>query len=185
MKNIVIVTGSPRKGGNTDLLAEAFREGAEQAGHKVTIFDAGKRDMKPCIACNKCYGLINGTPRPCAHDEAFNELAPLIEKADVMVFATPMYWSDFSAQIKLAIDHMYGMGGSNHKLEHVKEACLIADAMSPESAFGCLTATYRQIVTGLGWKDAGVVIAGGLGGEPGSVRKTAALEKAKKLGASL
>jgi multimeric flavodoxin WrbA len=180
MKNIVIVTGSPRKGGNTDLLAAAFRDGAEQAGHTVTIFDAGKRDMKPCIACNQCY-----KGKPCAHDEAFNELAPLIEAADVMVFATPLYFSDFSAQIKLAIDHMYGMGGSNHKLGHVKESCLIADAMSPESAFGCLTATWRQIIGGLGWKDAGVVLAGGMGAEPGSVKETDALGKAKKLGASL
>jgi multimeric flavodoxin WrbA len=180
MKNIVIISGSPRKGGNTDTLVQAFREGAESKGHKVDVFDAGKKDLKPCIACNKCY-----QPKPCAHEAGFNPLAALIEKADVLVFATPMYFSDFSTQIKAAIDHMYGMGGSNHKLEHVKEAVLIASAMSPESAFKPMQAVYSQVIGNLGWKDAGQVIAGSLGASEGSVKNTPAVEKAKKLGASL
>ena len=46
-KKILLVTGSPRAKGNTDLLAQAFQEGAEQAGHQVTVFDAGKRTSCP------------------------------------------------------------------------------------------------------------------------------------------
>jgi multimeric flavodoxin WrbA len=181
MKNILIISGSPRKGGNTDLLTAACKEGAESVGNKVTVFDAGSKALKPCLGCDQCYQTPD---KACAHDMVFNELAPLIEKADVVVFATPMYWSDFSAQIKMAIDHMYGMGGSNHKLEHCKEAALLVCAASPESQFGCITATYRQIIAGVNWKDAGVVIAAGVMA-PGDVKKTGVLDKARALGKKL
>jgi multimeric flavodoxin WrbA len=180
MKNIVVITGSPRKGGNTDLLAEAFREGAEGAGHKVDVFNAAEKLTKPCIACDQCYK--NGVP--CAHEPAFNELAALIEKGDVVVFATPLYFSDFSAQMKLAIDHLYGMGGSNHKLEHVKESVLIVDSMSPAASSKVLCAVYQQFTGHLGWKVAGQLIVGGML-EKGSAKKTGDLDKARKLGASL
>ena len=53
-KNILIVTGSPRVGGNSDILAEAFAKGAMEAGHSVKTFAAGRADIKPCKVCDAC-----------------------------------------------------------------------------------------------------------------------------------
>ena len=53
-KNVLILTGSPRIGGNTDRLAESFAKGAKEAGHNVKTFAAGRADIKPCKACNAC-----------------------------------------------------------------------------------------------------------------------------------
>ena len=104
MKNILILTGSPRVGGNSDLMADAFQKGAESAGHKVIRYEAGRNAILPCRACESCFS--NG--KACVWDDRFsNELAPLIEEADVIVLATPLYWFTFPAQLKAAIDKMY------------------------------------------------------------------------------
>ena len=87
MKNILILTGSPRVGGNSDLMADAFQKGAESAGHKVIRYEAGRNAILPCRACESCFS--NG--KACVWDDRFsNELAPLIEEADVIVLATPV-----------------------------------------------------------------------------------------------
>ena len=83
MKNILILTGSPRVGGNSDLMADAFQKGAESTGHKVIRYEAGRNAILPCRACESCFS--NG--KACVWDDRFsNELAPLIEEADVMVY---------------------------------------------------------------------------------------------------
>jgi multimeric flavodoxin WrbA len=175
MKNIVIITASPRAGGNTALLADAFKESAAGAGHQVTIFDAAAKNVGPCMACGECYK----TGKACAHDAAFNELAPLIENADALVFATPLYFGTVSAQMKAAIDHLYALL-STGKLKHVREAALLAAGASPESAFSVLQTTYKHIVEGQNWSDMGAVLAGGAAA-PGDVKKTGALDKAREL----
>jgi multimeric flavodoxin WrbA len=159
-------------------MAEALAEGVKEAGNTAVIWNAGQKKLTPCIACNNCYKKPG---KACYNDDTFNELAALIEKGDAVVFATPLYFSTFSAQIKLAIDHMYSMGGSSHKLDHVKKAVLLASAMSPESAFKCLTDTYKQMIGGIGWQDAGIVIAPSIMNEA-ALKKSGALEKARAIG---
>ena len=96
MKNILVLTGSPRKGGNSDLMADAFIKGAIAKGHQVIKFETAKKVIGGCKACDKCWSL--GTA--CVFRDDFAELEPLIEKADVIVLATPLYWFNMSAQIK-------------------------------------------------------------------------------------
>ncbi|GEP64478.1 hypothetical protein CBE01nite_22460 [Clostridium beijerinckii] len=82
---------SGRVGGNSYLLSEAFIKGAIQSDHEVVKYEVGKKNIKGCIACDTCFS--KGTP--CSFDDDFNALAPKIEKADVIVFATPLYWYTF------------------------------------------------------------------------------------------
>jgi multimeric flavodoxin WrbA len=56
MKKIVVITGSSRKGGNSELMAGAFIEGAEQTGHSVFLFESGSKNLSSCIACDGCFG---------------------------------------------------------------------------------------------------------------------------------
>ena len=88
-KNILVLTGSPRKKGNSEAMADAFIRGALAAGHQAVKFQAGRKKIAGCMACDTCF--TKGTP--CSVRDDFAELEPLLEKADVLVFCTPVYWS--------------------------------------------------------------------------------------------
>ena len=94
-KRVFIVTGSPRAGGNSDQLAKAFAKGAQEAGHTVTTFDAGRSKIGPCRACDTCFS--KGVA--CSFDDDFNKLAPLLEQADAIALVSPLYWYDISGQL--------------------------------------------------------------------------------------
>lgn len=102
-KNILVLTGSFRRNGNSDLMAEAFIKGAQEAGHDVTKVETAHKSFSVCKACKQCYS--NG--KACPFDEAFSELAPHILDADVIVISTPLYWFTFPAQLKAALDKFY------------------------------------------------------------------------------
>lgn len=103
MSCIVLLTGSPRRGGNTMKMADAFEEAARSRGHEVKRYDTAMMKIGGCQACEKCYSA----GRPCVQDDSFNEMADAIEAADGVVFAAPTYWYSFPAQIKAAMDRMF------------------------------------------------------------------------------
>jgi len=153
-KRILVITGSPRKKGNSDILAETFIEGALQAGHTVDRFDAGRKKVKGCIACDKCF--TRGTA--CSVKDDFNEVAPLIAQADVLVLSSPLYYFSFSAQIKSVIDKLYSFNSSPEPLK-IKESVLLACGETSElSDFEGMTKTYEKIIEFLGWDDRGQLL---------------------------
>ncbi|MDE6189262.1 MAG: flavodoxin family protein, partial [Clostridia bacterium] len=99
-KKIVVITGSPRKRGNSFAMTNAFIKAAQDKGHTITRFDAAMQNVGGCRACETCFK----TGKACSFDDDFNIIAPEIEKADVVVFTTPVYWYSFPAQIKGVID---------------------------------------------------------------------------------
>lgn len=102
-KKIVVITGSPRKNGNSFAMTEAFIKAAEAKGHTVTRFDAADMTIGGCHACETCYK----TGKACSFDDDFNTIAPAALDADVIVFSTPVYWYSIPAQIKAVLDKMY------------------------------------------------------------------------------
>ena len=106
---ILVLTGSPRKNGNSSHLASRFIEGATEAGHSVTRFDAAQGEVHPCIACNSC-----GMDGPCIFEDDFRTVREHIIPADMVVFATPMYYFGISAQLKAVIDRFYAINGQIH-----------------------------------------------------------------------
>lgn len=102
-KKIVVITGSPRKNGNSIAMAEAFIKAAEEKGHSVTRFDAAQKKVEGCRACETCYK----TGKACSFDDDFNTIAPAILEADTVVFSMPVYWYSIPAQIKSVIDKMF------------------------------------------------------------------------------
>lgn len=98
-KNILVLAGSPRKGGNSDLLCEALMKGAQEAGHRTEKVYLQELDIHPCMACYGC----RGTGKCVQHDR----MADLLEKmvaADVLVLATPVYFYAMDGQMKTMID---------------------------------------------------------------------------------
>ena len=87
-KKIVVITGSPRKNGNSFAMTQAFIEAAEKKGHEVTRFDAAMKNVGGCRACETCFK----TGKACSFDDDFNTIAPAILAADAVVFTMPVYW---------------------------------------------------------------------------------------------
>lgn len=102
-KKIVVITGSPRKNGNSFAMTEAFITAAEEKGHTVTRFDAAMKNVGGCHACETCFK----TGKSCSFDDDFNTIAHAILEADVIVYSTPVYWYSIPAQIKGVMDRIY------------------------------------------------------------------------------
>ncbi len=102
---IVVITGSPRKGGNSFAMTEAFIKEAEQCGHTVRRFDAAFLKIGGCHACMTCYK----TGKACSFDDDFNTIAPAILEADAVVYTMPVYWYSIPAQIKGVIDRIFSL----------------------------------------------------------------------------
>lgn len=100
---IIVITGSPRKNGNTFAMVDAFIKSAEANGHEVVRFDVAMMKIGGCRACMTCYK----SGKACSFDDDFNIIAPHIMDADAVVFAMPVYWYSIPAQIKGVIDRMF------------------------------------------------------------------------------
>lgn len=175
---IVVLTGSPRKNGNSAYLAEQFIKGAQEEGHEVFRFDCAFQKVEGCMACNQC-----GMDGPCILNDDFEIVRPHIIAADMVVFATPMYYFGVSAQLKKVIDRFYAINGQI-KGYRKKAAFLMTYAnTSPKDAEPMLV-HYRTLVDYLGWEDAGTVVAPGVW-TAGSIRSTDYGTKAYQLGRNL
>ncbi len=183
-KNIVVITGSPRKGGNSDSLAQAFIDAARQAGNSVELFSAAANPVLPCRACDACWN--RGTA--CSFEDGFRILAPMLLKADVVVFATPLYWFSFSAQIKAAIDKLYSFMCDKCETKlHVQKAYLFvtAEAENETEEFDGIKSSFNLICDYMQWDNAGVLIADGLGAKDAIQAKKYFLEQAKEWGTNV
>ena len=120
-KKIVVITGSPRKNGNSFAMTDAFVKAAQAKGHTVTRFDAAFLNIGGCHACETCYK----TGKACSFDDDFNTIAPAVLEADALVFTMPVYWYSIPAQIKAVIDRLYSLVVGGKDIAG-KECALIA-----------------------------------------------------------
>ena len=103
-KKIIVLNGSPRRGGNTAALVDRFLQGAKEAGHQVTRFDLRDMEIHPCLGC---YGGGKDLNSPCVQKDAMDEIYPVYREADVVIFASPMYFWTISGQLKCALDRLF------------------------------------------------------------------------------
>ena len=171
---ILVLTGSPRKNGNSATLAEHFIKGAKEAGHTVERFDAAFKKVHPCIACNSC-----GMDGPCVFKDDFEFVRKHIIDADCVVFATPMYYFGISSQLKAVIDRFYAINGQIHVPK--KAVLLMTYANTAASEAVPIKSHYEVLLKYLGWTDAGQVIASGVW-PVGAVNRTGYCERAYQLG---
>ncbi len=178
-KKCLVLTASPRKGGNSDLLANAFIGGAQAAGHEAHKVETAFKNIGGCIACDTCWS----TGYACTQEDDFRTLEPLMEGYDVLVLATPIYWYTFPMQIKGWIDRLYAYGGagSDRPLAFKESYLLVCGEESDKSAYDNIIYTYNQMGNFLNFKDAGILVASGLGAA-GKVQETDFLKQAEALG---
>ena len=85
-KKIIVITSSPRAGGNSDRLAEAFMEGARSAGNTVDKLELRTLRIEPCIACDKCWS----SDKPCILNDDMDSVYQAIDSNDIVAFAMPL-----------------------------------------------------------------------------------------------
>lgn len=101
--NILILSGSPRKHGNTDLIVEAFANGISEH-HNVEVVSVHDNKVAPCIGCNACFKSENNT---CVQKDDMIGIYEKMKQADMLVIASPVYFYGLSAQVKAIIDRCH------------------------------------------------------------------------------
>ena len=151
--NILVITGSPRKKGNSDLMADAFIGAALKAGHEVNKIYASDLNVHGCTACEYC----SSHPGICFIKDDMQQVYSLVQKCNMLVFASPLYFYSFTAQLKNVMDRLYA--GLKVPV-HITDAALLmaCGASSAESANGAVI-SYKAICDYMHWNDRGIVIA--------------------------
>ena len=126
-KNVLIISASPRKGGNSDTLCDQFRKGAEEAGNRVDKIRLAELSIDYCSACYACKKIGH-----CVKQDDMEAVLSKMREADVIVLATPVYFFTMCAQMKTMIDRTLG-GAGKAGLEN-KEFYLIATAADGKAA---------------------------------------------------
>ena len=149
---IVLLEGSPNRNGSTHILADCFRQGAEEAGHTVELIDVAHANIHPCTGCIRC-----GYEGPCVQKDDMEVIRPKILGADMLVFVTPLYYYGMSAQLKIMVDRFCAFNSSIQS-KHMKSALIAAAWNSDDWTFEALEAHYRTLVRYLNLQDMGMVL---------------------------
>jgi multimeric flavodoxin WrbA len=174
------LTGSPRKGGNTDILVDKVLEGAKTKGHATEKLHLYDYEILPCLDCRRCKE--SKTAYTCTLKDEMKEIYPRLEEADIIVLGTPVYWYGPTAKMKLLIDRLRPFIASRG-LEGKKGVIVIPSEEGPECC-GPIQEMFRMSFDYLGMGLAGGILAKAY--ERGEIIKSPAeLERAYELGKSL
>lgn len=111
MKKIVILNGSNSPKANTAAMVLAFAEGARAADNEVNEFMVAHMNIHGCLGCMKCMTKAKDDLHICVQVDDMEKIYPAVMDADVLVFASPMYWWGITGQLKLAVDRLEAIVG--------------------------------------------------------------------------
>ncbi len=173
--NILILAGSPRKGGNTDLLVEAFVKGASQK-HKVEVVSVYDYKVNPCMGCNACF---RSEQHACVQKDDMVVIYEKMAHIDMLVIASPVYFYGLSAQLKAVIDRFHNPIRDTF---HVKKmALLLVGAATLPELFDSILSQYQLCLNFFKLADAGRVLVRGVK-DKGDIKNSDALHEAFNLG---
>ena len=158
MKRIVILNGAPKKNGRTASLVKAFADGAKAAGNDVTEFYLFGMNIRGCLDCEGCARKPADDPHPCAQKDDMNLIYDDYVDADVVVFASPVYWFTITGTLKTAVDRLYAIERSRGFGAVKKDTVLLMTAGAP--VYDMPLGWYRFFGT-MGWRDLGTVLGAG------------------------
>lgn len=177
---ITVITGSPRKNGNTYAMVKAFIDEAKHNGHSVERFDAAFMKIGGCHACQTCYK----TGKACSFDDDFNIIAPSILESDAVVFAMPTYWYSIPAQIKGVIDRLYSFVVGGKQIAGKKCGLIACCEENDVSAMDGIRLPIERSAALLNWEVFGEVLVEGVF-EEGDINKTDGCKRAAELALKL
>lgn len=177
-KNVLIISSSPRKGGNSDTLCEQYRKGAKEAGNQVEKLRLSELKIDYCSACYACKKIGH-----CVKQDDMEVVLSKMREADVIVLATPVYFFTMCAQMKTMIDRTLG-GAQISGLEN-KEFYLIAAAADEKAAMERTIDGLRGYLECLpGAKEVGVIYGAGAW-QLGDIQSSPAMQEAYQMGKSI
>ena len=176
--NILILSGSPRKGGNTDLLVEAFVNGASLK-HHVEVVSVHDYQVNPCMGCNACFKSKDNI---CVQKDDMTLIYEKMSQSDMLVIASPVYFYGLSAQLKAVIDRCHNPIRDTFPIQ--KMSLLLVGAATLPELFDSILMQYRLCLNFFKLEDAGRVLVRGVK-DKGDIRNTDALQKAYELGLNL
>ena len=180
-KNIIILNGSPRRNGNTSALVEKFTQGARKAGHTVSEFFLGDMNIHGCKGCLSGH---SSRPCPCVQKDDMDRIYPAMRTCDVVVLASPLYYWNFSGQLRTAMDRLFALEEHDGNfLRGHNRACALLMAAEGHGFEDALT-YYQHLLEHLRWTDLGHVLAGG-NMDVGDIDGKPELEQAYSLGNSI
>ena len=172
-KKVLILSASPRKGGNSDLLCDQFSKGAEEAGHQVEKIRVQEKKIAPCLACYGCRDT-----GVCVQKDDMADILDKLVKADVLVLATPVYFYSMDGQLKTLIDRTLPRYTEIRDKEVYFIATAAADKRAMERTVDAMQG-FTDCLPGAQMK--GVVYGSGVY-QKGEVRDTTAFREAYQLG---
>ena len=166
----MILNGSGRKNGSTSKLINAFTEATKSVGNEVTEFFLQKMNIHGCLNCGGCKKNANS----CVQKDDMDQIYETFKTADIVVFASPIYFWDITGTLKTATDRLYALCNKLGLDNFKRESILILTAGAPYfEQPGHPIEWYKGFSQQIGWKDLGQI----LGADK--------IEEAKKLGESI
>lgn len=175
---IVVITGSPRKNGNSFAMTEAFIREAESRGHTVQRFDAALLQIGGCRACQTCFK----TGKACSFDDDFNRIAPAVLEADAVVYTMPVYWYSIPAQIKGVIDRIFSLVIGGKDVAGKKCALITCCEENDATVMDGVRMPIERSAALLKWEMVGEVLIPGVF-DAGDIEKTDGCRQAAALAA--
>lgn len=177
-KKIVIIAASPRKKGNSAALAQAFAKGAADGGHEVQYVELADKDLKFCRGCLACQ-----TTGRCVIKDDMADLLPVLQQADVVAFASPVYYYSICGQLKTFLDRSNPLFTAEYAFRDIYVLLTAAEYedYTPEGALKAVQGwidCYEQARLAGSVFAGGVTAAGDIAGHP-------ALQQAYDLGAGI
>lgn len=154
---ILVLNGSPRPKGNTAAMVDAFAGGAQEIGHQVDVVNVCQKKIAGCLACEYCHQKDSGHERQCVQQDDMQQVYPLLEEAEMIVLASPVYYHGFSGQLQCAINRIYALD----KPKHLKKAALILSSGSDHVYSGAIFAYQNSFLLYLNLQDMGMFTAHG------------------------
>lgn len=154
---ILVLNGSPRPHGNTAAMVDAFSEGAQEKGHILHIVPVCQKKIAGCLACEYCHRKGSGHERQCVQQDDMQEVYPLLDEAEMIVLASPIYYHGFTGQLQCAINRIYALD----QPKHLKKAALILSSGSDHVYSGAIYEYQNSFLQYLRLEDMGIYSAYG------------------------
>lgn len=175
MAKIVVLVGSVRVNGNTDILAQAFVKRAKEA-NEVEVIHVGKVNVNGCIGCNFCY---RDKDNNCCQKDDMQDIYSKMSEADILVFATPVYFYGVSSQLKAVIDRLHNPIRNNFKVKKLVLLSVAADTIP--TVFDSVKTMYNFVLNYFNLEDGGTITVHGVQ-EKGDIKGNPALVESYELG---
>ena len=178
MKNILVLSGSPRVHGNSSLLCDEFIKGAQEAGHKTEKINITRKKVAGCLGCNACYK--NGGV--CIQKDDMAEIREKMEQADVIVLSSPIYFYSMTSQMKAVIDRTYAFFSN---LKGKTFYFILSCAANEESFTETMLASLRGFTCCVPESKEGGILMGIGTNEAGDVKDMPVMKEAYEMGKNI